>query len=393
MSSASHAGSTLLHLDKSQNAAMSLAVLRRVDPDIEEIIAASNYCAVYQHDGVTLQWVRAPPSGRWASRLPPLAGPHQALTLCPLSRAPSPPSLCPPLLRPQTKRGIEGPAYVVRCSREPQHRLWVTSRVGQKFMRFLVTPELTLGYMPDEQPEYLVLQEGKGQQPVALWWPAEDREEARGLWRVMEKCVYDCVRAAGGSAGGSGGSGGSGSSGSSGSGSSNAGQALLASLQRREPAGGSGGSSGAGAASGASAALAPSVALLFAAAASGATPAAAAAAAAAGPAPSALPRSPELLGGRGPGGSGAAAASPLALGRGGGGGSSGGGGGGGGGSSGGGGGGGGAGLLSFEMSREALRATLLDLVSDDRFLDVLHGRYVQTLKAKRDKVAGAGGSA
>jgi hypothetical protein len=71
MSSANHSGSTLLHLDKSQNAAVSLAVLRRMDPDIEEIVAASNYCAVYQHDGGG--WVRGASSRRRArpSRLRP----------------------------------------------------------------------------------------------------------------------------------------------------------------------------------------------------------------------------------------------------------------------------------------------------------------------------------
>ncbi len=51
-------GGTLLHLDKSQNAAMNLAVLQRVDRDVVEILAASNYCAVYKHDDSTKAWVR-----------------------------------------------------------------------------------------------------------------------------------------------------------------------------------------------------------------------------------------------------------------------------------------------------------------------------------------------
>ena len=50
--------STPLALDKSQNAAVNLAVLRRVDVDVEEILASSNYCAVYQHDDVNNTWVR-----------------------------------------------------------------------------------------------------------------------------------------------------------------------------------------------------------------------------------------------------------------------------------------------------------------------------------------------
>jgi hypothetical protein len=55
-------GNTKLTLDKSQNATVNLTVLRRVDQEIEEILASSNYCAVYQHDDATQTWVRAPPS-------------------------------------------------------------------------------------------------------------------------------------------------------------------------------------------------------------------------------------------------------------------------------------------------------------------------------------------
>ena len=121
MSSANH-GSTLLHLDKSQNAAVSLAVLRRMDPDIEEIVAASNYCAVYQHDGGG--WVRgllphpagvgqaraAPalrPAPRRAAFSPSPSGPRYALRALARSRLPP---LSPP--RPSRAR---------RCADQARH--------------------------------------------------------------------------------------------------------------------------------------------------------------------------------------------------------------------------------------------------------------------------------
>ena len=266
------------------------------------------------------------------------------------------------------------------------------SRVGQKFLRQDVLPTLTLGYMPDAQPEYLVLRD-RERAPVALWWPPEDREEAHVLWRVMERCVKDCAREAApppcASAG------------------STAGQALLASLQRRE--GGKGPGGGGGSAGGAAAPMAPSVALLFA--------SVGGASAAAGEHSAGLPplsppppqppqqqqqqqqhRSPELLGARaaagpavGSGSSGTASALQRA-------GSDGSGAGGssrGSGSSSGAGSSGSSGssgsvLASMELSRDAFRATLTDFLSDDRFLDALHARYLQSLAARRERAKGAG---
>jgi len=53
------AGSTILNLNKSQNSQVNLAVLQRYDADAIELLASSNYCAVYQHDNETETWVRA----------------------------------------------------------------------------------------------------------------------------------------------------------------------------------------------------------------------------------------------------------------------------------------------------------------------------------------------
>lgn len=116
MSSANH-GSTLLHLDKSQNTAVSLAVLRRMDPDIEEIVAASNYCAVYQHDGGG--WVRGllpHPAGvgqaRAARAAPPFTSPPWASLRAARTRELTPPSPLPSPLLPSRAR---------RCADQARH--------------------------------------------------------------------------------------------------------------------------------------------------------------------------------------------------------------------------------------------------------------------------------
>lgn len=52
------AGSTFVHLDKSQNVQVNLSVLQRVDKEVEEIVCSSNHCVVYQIDKATERWVR-----------------------------------------------------------------------------------------------------------------------------------------------------------------------------------------------------------------------------------------------------------------------------------------------------------------------------------------------
>ena len=52
------AGSTYVHLDKSQNNLVNLSVLQRVDHEVEEIVCSSNHCVVYQIDKGTERWVR-----------------------------------------------------------------------------------------------------------------------------------------------------------------------------------------------------------------------------------------------------------------------------------------------------------------------------------------------
>ena len=243
---------------------------------------------------------------------------------------------------------------MVRCSREPQHRLWVTSRVGQTYLRQNVVPTLSLGSLPTQEGQefYLLKDESAGTQ-FGLWWPAEDSEEAKALWGVLKACLKGAARAA---------------PPSSAAGVPNAGQALLASLKREGGGASSGGGSAGGTNGGGSGGhsqkfLAPSVAALFSSAGSSGAGSVGTAA-------------PKLLipSGSGSNGTaaalGAAAAAPSGA------------------SSGGGGGGGG-----FELSKEALRESLIQLIStDDRVLDLLHLTYVKCLKAKREREKGAGPS-
>lgn len=53
------AGSTYLNLDRSQNAALNLAAVKRADADAEEILAAANFVAIYECSKDAGSWVSA----------------------------------------------------------------------------------------------------------------------------------------------------------------------------------------------------------------------------------------------------------------------------------------------------------------------------------------------
>jgi hypothetical protein len=68
-----NSGKVKLELDKSSHASVNLSMLQRIDPDVEEILASSNYCAVYQHqaDPAAEQWVRNQHVSHNAAAKPP----------------------------------------------------------------------------------------------------------------------------------------------------------------------------------------------------------------------------------------------------------------------------------------------------------------------------------
>jgi hypothetical protein len=349
------AGSTHLHLDRGQNATIALSHIKKLDPvrarmlprpptplfaprshvlhsrprpsflqDVDRVIAYANYIAVYhQADG-------------WQ------------------------------------KSGIEGPAYLVQRSVPPHQRLWVTSRLSQRVLMCDVTAELRCEALSGR---YMAFEVPGGSGPRALWYPEEDAEGGAALYAAFAQCAAACRGAAGGKA---------------------AGQQLLALIRGGGGGGGAKGGSGAGGSSGGNgggggSGLPPSVANLFgvgprdADAPSGAGGSAAPvvkALAPGGGAAAALPSSVASLFGLPSGGAGSAPSSVASFF-----GPSGGAGGTRSGSAraagGGGGGASGSGGGDVILTKEALRAALLELLDEEAFVSVIHARYMQNVARER----------
>ncbi len=49
---------TILQIDRSQNASVNLTALARIDNDVIDIVATSNFCVIYEFNAETQQWVR-----------------------------------------------------------------------------------------------------------------------------------------------------------------------------------------------------------------------------------------------------------------------------------------------------------------------------------------------
>ncbi len=268
------------------------------------------------------------------------------------------------------KSGIEGPAYLVQRGEPPLPRLWVTSRVGQRALYC----DLDADVRCSVNGHFMLFEGGGGKGPRQLWYPDEDAGDGAALYAAFSQCCAEARRAGG-------------------AGGNTAGKKLLAMIKGGEGAAVGGGgaplpisvqslfdgaaATAAGGASGAAARAAPSAPPPV-------VPAAASQQATTGVAAAALPSSVASLFGLAPGMSAEVADKPR-----------GGGGSGGGGASGGGArgvagraaGGGGGGLSGdVVLTKEALRAALLELLEEDAFVGVIHARYLQTVA--KGKAAG-----
>ena len=81
-----------LPLDRTANAPLNLAVVRRVDPDVLDIVASANFVAIYEYAEDKGEWVRR--EGR-ALRLRARCGRARALPSSYAPRAPPPPAFRP----------------------------------------------------------------------------------------------------------------------------------------------------------------------------------------------------------------------------------------------------------------------------------------------------------
>jgi len=146
--------SMALHLDKSGNAEVNFNALKRLDADVVEIVASSNYCAVYE-----LQADR----GAWS------------------------------------EKNIKGPLFLVR--RAPgaagaQHRLWVLNRSGRHNLVQDVLP--TLEFSTGEGFHMFRDAARRGVQPDhALWFPDEDRAQGEAVLGELRRLAAAARAAAG----------------------------------------------------------------------------------------------------------------------------------------------------------------------------------------------------